>query len=163
MSDQPEDDPHAAPAPAPQPEREPTALEAAVSQVPSGVWIALVVVLGVWALLGPLSGLVVHLMTSVQERRREKEGFAPLLREAQTARATYETARPGQLVHWCIDHPSFGNTFVEGRVSDKLLWTNEAAAPITNSVTSGGRCRGMLARVVERRPEALVLEYLGQP
>lgn len=164
MSDQPEDDPHAAPAPAPQPEREPTALERLVSHVPSWVWTVMVFAAGLYALVGPLGGLAGKLGMELRERQRERETLAPMLEQAQRRRATYEDAQPGDLVHWCVDHISPGNTYLAGRPSEPLRWLNEPVVPLTYGPTSGGRCRGMLARVVERRPDgALVLEYLGQP
>lgn len=164
MSDQPEDDAHAAPAPAPQPAHEPTALERLVSHVPSWVWTVMVFAAGLYALVGPLGGLAGKLGMELRERHRERETLAPLLAQAQRRRATYEDAQPGDLVHWCVDHPASASvSYVEGRPSSNISWTNEAAVPVTNSVQSGGRCQGMLARVVERKPEALVLEYLGQP
>jgi hypothetical protein len=88
--------------------------------------------------------------------------LSPLVGQAKRLGATYENARAGQPVLWCVDHYRIGDSFAGSRRSWPLRWTNEGAVPMTHE-PKGGHCEYMLARVVERAPDGVVLEYLGRP
>jgi hypothetical protein len=87
---------------------------------------------------------------------------SPAAREAMRLGRTYADAQPGETVVWCVDHTSLDVSFVDGRASDSVIWTNPGAAPLTSPPKSG-HCEKMVGRVVERRPNGVVLEYLGRP
>lgn len=109
------------------------------------------------------STLTPKVLRDLDERRSQRLALEPFIREARLWPMTYETATPGRPVVWCVDHPAKSVSYLAGAPSQPLAWTNEAELPETNGPTSGGRCRVMVARVAERRPDALVLEYLGSP
>lgn len=96
-----------------------------------------------------------------QERQLERMGLSYWTK--RVARVNYEEAEPGDIVSWCVDR-SYGSdiTYLSGRPSQPLLWTNLSEVP-QGSPTSGGRCAIVLARVVERRAQGLLLTFLGKP
>ena len=82
------------------------------------------------------------------------------LRETAPA-VSYEAARPGDQVVWCVDHTSKDSSYVDGKPSHALRWVNEGDVPNTHGPTSGGRCERMRIEILERRPDVLILRYLG--
>ncbi|MFA6002707.1 MAG: hypothetical protein WC881_01420 [Elusimicrobiota bacterium] len=104
----------------------------------------------------------------VQERHQERIGMEPRIQEASSLNLTYEqiSAQPlaygGKYVLWCVDHPSAGTSFLEGRPAQPLVWSNDEQLPI-NSVTSGGRCTRVLALVEGTGPAGVQLRFIGLP
>ena len=94
-------------------------------------------------------------------RRDHAAAMKPWIEQARAAAATYESAKPGDIVDWCIDHPSKDFSYLAGKQSQPILWQDDAAAPITPGTKSA--CQRMIARVVSREPQGLKLEFLGQP
>jgi len=63
----------------------------------------------------------------------------------------------GKPVVWCVDHPEPGVSYLDGRPSQPVRWSNERDVPSTSG--RGGHCVKMLA-VVEASGS---LRYLGTP
>jgi hypothetical protein len=100
----------------------------------------------------------------VRVRRVERKALASDVEEADRLKLSYEevAARPqdfvGKHVLWCVDHPDVGgHSYLEGRPSQPLSFSNAGAVPPTGS--QGGHCVKMLA-VVE---SSGTLRYLGTP
>lgn len=102
---------------------------------------------------------VADMIVSYQVGRDQRAALRPWIEEAKLWPMTYETAEPGKLVDWCIDHPTNGFSYLAGRQSQPILWDGELIAPLTAS--SKGGCRRMLARVVAREPLGLRLRFLA--
>jgi hypothetical protein len=97
-------------------------------------------------------------LVSYRIGRDARAALKPWVEEAKLWPMTYETAEPGRIVDWCVDHPTNGYSFLAGKPSQPILWEGEFLAPQT-----AGRCRRMLARVVAREPQGLRLRFLGLP
>lgn len=110
------------------------------------------------ALLRPAAA---DLWRQFRERRDDAAALAPLIEQARQRDAGYDSAVPGDVVDWCIDHPSKGFSYLAGKQSQPILWADEAAAPITYGAKSD--CQRMIARVVSREPQGLKLSFIGQP
>jgi hypothetical protein len=106
---------------------------------------------------------------SFRERRAEKRALAPLVAAARSAPVSYDEAvrspqafkdRP---VVWCVDHVAPGTTYLAGKPSQPLTWTEEGEVPL-NSPQSGGGCTWVVA-AVEGRPssQGLLLRLIGRP
>lgn len=102
-----------------------------------------------------------RLRDQVRQRRDRAAALSSLIEQAKLMPVSYDLATPGMVVDWCIDHPSKGFSFVAGRPSEPVLWTNEGDVPET--IYTKGACRRTLARVVSREPLGLKLTFLGQP
>jgi hypothetical protein len=101
---------------------------------------------------------IAEIIVNYQIGRDQRAALKPWADEAKLWPMTYETAEPGKLVDWCIDHPTNGFSYLEGKPSRPILWDGEFLAPQT-----ANRCRRMLARVVAREPQGLRLRFLGLP
>jgi hypothetical protein len=101
-----------------------------------------------------------------RSRRAERRAMAPQLALARRLALSYEAvaadpkAHAGEPVAWCVDHPGAGVAFLEGRPSQPLVWSNDAAVPVTGSK---GRCAKVLAVVEGAGPDGVRLRFVGQP
>ena len=66
----------------------------------------------------------------------------------------------GKPVVWCVDHPDPGVSFLEGRPSQPLVWSNDEAVLRTGPK---GHCARMLAVVEGAGPKGVQLRFLGLP
>lgn len=98
-----------------------------------------------------------------RSRREEVKALSPQEALAYKLALSYEqvAASPqefaGKPVVWCVDHPDPGVSYLEGRPSQPVGWSNEKDVPRTSG--RGGHCLKMLA-VVEPSGS---LRYLGTP
>ncbi|MBI5241114.1 MAG: hypothetical protein HY926_11625 [Elusimicrobia bacterium] len=99
-------------------------------------------------------------------RHDEKSSLSAVVRDAQRLGITYDqvAAKPqdyaGKPVHWCVDHPDPKVSFLEGRPSQPLVWSNDEAVLRTGP---NGHCTMMLATVEGAGPEGVRLRLLGLP
>ena len=66
-----------------------------------------------------------------------------------------DPAFAGKPVVWCVDHPDPGVSFLEGRPSQPLVWSNDSAVLRTGPK---GHCSKMVAIVEGAGPEGLMNE-----
>ena len=96
-------------------------------------------------------------------RHEERKVCSPQVMLAYRLKLSYEevAANPhkyaGKPVVWCVDHS--GVSYLEGRPSQTLSWSNEQAVPHT----SDRHCEKMLAVVEESGSEGVLLRYIGTP
>lgn len=113
-------------------------------------------------LAGPLVSAAAHVWYGLEQRRSERAALEPFIEKARLWRVDYETARAGDYVVWCVDHPSKGYAYLAGKPSQPLVLSNDWQME-TNSPQQGGRCTMVVAQVEGRKPQGLVLRYLGRP
>ena len=122
--------------------------------------------LGVVALLAfasqvPWAGAIAQL----QARNNERSALAPLLADAKREGLTFAqvvVAHPAHLnkpVYWNVTVQSSTASYVDGRQSWSVVWTNpdRAEAELPRYQT------WILARVAGVREEVVYLDYLGRP
>jgi len=103
----------------------------------------------------------------VGSRHEGQKSLSPQVALAYRLKLTYEqvAARPqdfvGKPVVWCVDHPDPGVSYLEGRPSQPLGWSNEKDVPRTSGW--GGHCLRMLAVVEEPDGRGVLLRYLETP
>lgn len=102
----------------------------------------------------------------LRERKGIEGALEPLVREARQASLDYEQALDernasalGKAVLWCVDHPSRGESYVNGNQQRRIRWTNEHPVPI-NRLTKD-RCIPMIARLRGRGPDGVLLEFIA--
>lgn len=92
------------------------------------------------------------------ERQEERERLAPYIDAAENEPQTYETAQVGKPVVWRVCHPAKGLSYLNGRPSQPLEWTNEALVPWT----AARNCDATVAVVEGRSSRGVLLRYVGQ-
>lgn len=109
----------------------------------------------------------VQVASNFGERRSQIHMLRPLVERARREPVTYEqalaapTAFAGRPVVWCVDHPSTGASFLDGR---PLSWVNDGDAEKnlpTNGPTTGGRCTTVVAVIEGAKTGKLALRYVG--
>jgi hypothetical protein len=98
-------------------------------------------------------------VSELGEKQASVESIEPLVHEAKMWPMTYETAEAGRPVVWCVDHPTRDDSYLEGRPSDRIFWTNADSVPI-NSLPRG-RCIRVVAMVEGRKPQGVVLKFVA--
>lgn len=110
----------------------------------------------------PLVSAAAHVWYGLEQRRSERAALEPMIEKARLWRVDYETAREGDYVVWCVDHPASGYSYLAGKPSQPLVLSNDWQME-TNSPQQGGRCTDIVARVEGRKPQGVVLRFMGLP
>lgn len=111
---------------------------------------------------------VMELVDGFGRRRAERNGLAGFIAQAKREPVDYDAARAdpgafkGRPVVWCVDHPAAGVSYLSGRPSQPLAWSDEVRLP-KNSPTTGGRCDLVVATIEGASREGLVLNFVGRP
>ncbi len=100
--------------------------------------------------------------TQISEKNTARRAVAPLVEQAKLWPMTYETAEAGKPVVWCVDHPAKGVSYLSGRQSQPLVWSNDAQVPITNGGGSSSWCADVVAVVEGRVPQGVKLRFVQQ-
>ncbi len=102
-------------------------------------------------------------------RRAELARLSKEIYDARLTPISYDAVRTappetylGRPVLWCVDHVAGGVSYLGGKPSQPLSWTNEAAVP-KNSPTSGGRCTQVLASIQGWDRDGVKLAFMGEP
>jgi len=99
-------------------------------------------------------------------QREEVKALSPQAALAYKLNLSYDAvaANPreyaGKPVVWCVDHPDPGVSFLEGRPSQPLVWSNDEAVLRTGPK---GHCAKMLAVVEGAGPKGVQLRFRGLP
>ncbi|MCX5796465.1 MAG: hypothetical protein NTY77_13310 [Elusimicrobia bacterium] len=99
-------------------------------------------------------------------RHEEQKSLSPQAALAYRLDLTYEqvAAKPqdfvGKPVVWCVDHPDPNVSFLEGRPSQPLVWSNDEAVLRTGPK---GHCTRMLAVVEGAGLQGVRLRFIGLP
>ncbi len=102
------------------------------------------------------------------QRRAERAALEEFIARAKREPVDYEAARAdpkafhGRPVVWCVDHPASGYSYLSGKPSQPLSWTNAARVPL-NSPVQGGRCDLVVASVEGASRDGLLLNFVGRP
>lgn len=105
----------------------------------------------------PLFDGIVEIAGLVGSRRSERAALEPLIAKAEAASATWETAKPGDYVLWVVTRTGENAGWVAGRPLYFSSPPDHMALPWARSGAE------ILAVVEARRPDGLVLRYLGRP
>lgn len=111
-------------------------------------------------LTSPLVEIFASAAGQIQERSAQRAALEPFREKAKLWRVDYETAREGDYVEWCVDRPSTGYAYLEGRPSQPILLSNE------NLLDVGyprGHCAMIVGQVEGRKPNGLAVRVIGQP
>ena len=116
--------------------------------------------------MGAVSVWVAGRFDLASSRHEERKVLSPQVELAYRLKLTYDQvmARPQDFIDkpvvWCVDHPDLGVSFLEGRPSQPLIWSNDPAVLRTGPK---GHCSKMLASVEGAGPTGVRLRYIGLP
>lgn len=111
-------------------------------------------------LSGPFVDVCAQAWSGVEQRNAQLAALEPFREKAKLWRVDYETAREGDYVEWCVDRPSAGYAYLEGRPSQPLLLSNESVLDVGYP---RGHCAMIVGQVEGRKPNGLSVRVIGQP
>lgn len=109
-----------------------------------------------------------RLWSQLTERSDARASLGSLIETARRQPVDYDALRADPAafkdrpVLWCVDHPASGVSYLAGKPSRPLAWSNDSELPL-NSPTGGGRCTELVAVLEGARAGVPLLRFVGRP